>query len=214
MIELPPMPPQIAARARDERGYPVPWFVAWIDGKPEFRVADGEKLLQAVEFRRCWVCGRKIHDPTFAFVIGPMCAINRTIGEPPQHRECAEFSVRACPFLSIPTAKRREANMPVEGRDPAGFSIRRNPGACAIWLTKKYKLDRPTVGEPGVLFRIGNPQSVHWYCEGRRATRDEVLHSIHTGLPILENMAAQDGPAAIVALREQYRNTLALLPAM
>lgn len=33
---------------------PVPWFVAWIDGKPEFRVADGAKFKLAVEQALCW----------------------------------------------------------------------------------------------------------------------------------------------------------------
>ena len=45
MKPLPPMPSRIAALPVDERGYPVPWFVAWIDGKPEFRCADPAKFL-------------------------------------------------------------------------------------------------------------------------------------------------------------------------
>lgn len=33
MISLPPIPDAIAKLPRDERGYPVPWFVPWIDGR-------------------------------------------------------------------------------------------------------------------------------------------------------------------------------------
>ena len=57
--------------------------------------------------KRCWVCG----DPLgvhLTFPIGPMCALNRTISEPPSHHECASWSARNCPFLSRPHMVRRE----------------------------------------------------------------------------------------------------------
>ena len=53
------------------RGYPVPWFVGWIDGKPEFRCMDPAKLKLAITERRCWVCGERL-DNRATFVIGPM----------------------------------------------------------------------------------------------------------------------------------------------
>src|SRR5688500_69447 len=111
MIHLPPIPSAIAKLTRDERGYPVPWFVSWLDGKPEFRVADASKFRLALRERRCWVCGertkrRKDNWPDLTFVLGPMCTITRTTAEPPCHFECAEFSAMACPFLSMPKAKR------------------------------------------------------------------------------------------------------------
>jgi len=97
--DLPPLPSRMQTLKLDHRGYPVPWFVAWIDGKPDFRVMDGKKMNQAVRFKKCWVCGSPL-GRRFTFCIGPMCAINRTIGEPPSHHECVDFSARACPFLS------------------------------------------------------------------------------------------------------------------
>lgn len=72
------MPPRIARLPVNDAGYPVPWFVAWIDGKPDFRVIGPAKLPKAVKEGRCWICGDKITGPTVAFVIGPMCAVNRT----------------------------------------------------------------------------------------------------------------------------------------
>jgi hypothetical protein len=44
------MPESVGRLPVDHRGYPVPWFVAWIDGKPEFRCADGEKWF--AQFRK------------------------------------------------------------------------------------------------------------------------------------------------------------------
>ena len=66
----------------DPRGYPVPWFVAWVNGEPEFRAADGRKFAQAVQHKLCWVCGEPL-GKWLAFPIGPMCAITRTTAEPP-----------------------------------------------------------------------------------------------------------------------------------
>lgn len=41
---LPPQPPKMQHLPVDERGFPAPYFVAWIDGKPDHRVVDPEKL--------------------------------------------------------------------------------------------------------------------------------------------------------------------------
>jgi hypothetical protein len=91
----------------DERGYPVPWFVAWLpDGKPEFRAMDRTKWFRAIREKLCWVCGGKL-GVNVCFVAGPMCGINRTSSEPPSHLECARYSSRNCPFLNNPRMVRR-----------------------------------------------------------------------------------------------------------
>jgi hypothetical protein len=94
---------QIPERMRrlpiDERGWLVPWFVAWVDGKPDHRAMDGAKLRDAIKRRLCWNCGQPL-GARGAFVLGPMCAVNRTNAEPPNHYECARFAAIACPHLS------------------------------------------------------------------------------------------------------------------
>lgn len=206
---LPPLPPRMSKLRLDERGYPVPWFVAWIDGKPDFRVMDGQKLRTAIRFKRCWVCGEPL-GRRFTFCIGPMCAINRTIGEPPSHFECVDFSARACPFLTMPKAKRRESNLPEDGiRSPT--SISRNPGAVLLWTTDSYRIIRGEAGEP--LFRLGDPLGLAWIAEGREATREQVLESITSGLPILREMAEAQGAEAIAAFDAHVARGMLLLPA-
>lgn len=206
---LPPMPARLKKLRVDYRGYPIPWFVAYIDGKPDFRVMDGAKLSQAVKFKRCWVCG----DPLgrrFTFAIGPMCAITRTIGEPPSHHDCVEWSARACPFLTLPKARRRPVDLtPEMSSSPTG--IPRNPGVVLLWTTDAYRVITGQGGEP--LFRIGAPSKLEYFAEGRQATREEIVESIESGLPYLRDMAAKEGPEALTELGRQIVRGYDLIPA-
>lgn len=205
----PEMPKRIANLPRTEAGYPVPWFVAWIDGKPDFRVMEADKLRAAIRTHVCWICGETM-GAYKAFVIGPMCAVNRVSAEPPSHTDCALYAAKACPFLTNPKQKRRENNLPVEGEDPAGIMIKRNPGVALVWVTRSYELFSD--GQGGVLFRIGNPVAVYWLAEGREATREEVMASIDSGLPTLREMAERDGPEAIIELSQKHHAAIELVP--
>lgn len=179
------MPDRMRSLPIDERGYPVPWFVDWIDGKPEFRAMDPKKWRRCVTEKRCWVCGG-ILGKWLTFVIGPMCAINRTTAEPPSHTACAEWSVKNCPFLTRPKMVRREdeeINVEKCATLVAGDMIPRNPGVTLLWTTRSYSIFLDTAGKP--LIEIGDPSAVAWYREGRAATRTEVDESIVTGLPFL-----------------------------
>lgn len=202
---LPPLPPRIAALKVDDRGYPIPWFVKWIDGKPDFRVIDHEKMIKAVKFSRCWICGEMMGS-TFCFVSGPIAAINRASGEPPSHTECGDFAARACPFLILPRAKRREAGLPEEAKDLPG-AIKRNPGVACVWITKGYGISRN-------VFRIGDPVEVRWYAEGRQATRAEVAQSVEGGLSELRVIAEQEGEASLRALATLVEKTMRNLPGL
>lgn len=212
---LEPLPPRLARLAVDARGYPVPWFVAWVPGPdgalvPDFRVVDAGRLEQAVSSSRCFVCG-EVLGRWMAFAIGPMCAINRTTAEPPTHRDCAEWSARNCPFLSTPRMVRRDESLPAGHVAAPGEAIRRNPGVTCVWSTRSYQ--RFPDGRGGLLIRIGEPEGVTWWREGRPATRDEVEDSVATGLPILLDMARSEGPAAIDALNRLYERARQLFPA-
>ena len=188
---LPPLTPRIAALPIDERGYPIPYFVGYIDGKPDFRLADGKKWRICHNERKCWTCGQPL-GRLVCFVIGPMCAVNRTTAEPPSHQECAEWSVKGCPFLSRPSMVRREGGAKdTHSVQAAGEMIQRNPGVSLLWTCKGWALNkhgysifRDPQGRP--LIEIGNAVAVSWWKEGRPATRAEVEESVRTGLPLLE----------------------------
>jgi hypothetical protein len=205
--DLEALPLRLRKLRVDPRGYPVPWFVAWVDGPdgpetvPEFRAMDSRKFRAAVKQKLCWVCGEPL-GRWLAFPIGPMCAITRTISEPPSHLECAEWSVRNCPFLSQPSMVRREDHLPADMEEPAGLGIKRNPGVMCLWITRSYELFDDGTGK--ALITIGDPDRVMWWCEGRAATRAEVDASVTSGLPILLTQAKRDGKFAVEALGRFY----------
>ena len=180
-----PLPVRMQHLPVDERGYVVPWFVDWLDGKPEFRAMDPNKFVRAIKQRRCWVCGERL-GVNMCFVAGPMCGINRTSSEPPSHLECARWSARNCPFLANPRMVRREDEVSLDG-NAAGLMIKRNPGVAMLWITRSYEVFDDQKG--GKLIQMGTPEDVEWWCEGRAATRGEVVQSIEEGLPNLEAMA-------------------------
>lgn len=180
-----PMPRAVAALPRDRHGYPIPWFVAELDdGSRDFRVADADKNQDAKRLRLCWVCGGHLGG-YLAFVVGPMCTVNRISAEPPCHRDCAIFAARCCPFLAVPAMRRRTTNTPDGLVEPPGHAIKRNPGVTAVWITRRYTVDSG-------LCRLGDPVEVLWYHQGRPATADEVRAAFATGLPLLEATCTKD----------------------
>jgi hypothetical protein len=179
----------------------------WIDGKPCFPVMDGDKWRQAVKYKRCWCCGKPM-GAYMAFVIGPMCGINRTSAEPPNDVNCAIYAAQACPFLTKPNMKRMDVS-DVGAVEAPGIALKRNPGCCAVWVTRRYEVFQ--AGD-GLLIRIGDPEQILWFAEGRPATREEVLHSIETGLPSLQKLAQEESPESEAELARRTKDFERWLP--
>jgi hypothetical protein len=210
---LPPLPDRIKKLPLDPRGYPIPWFVAEVDGKRDFRIADADKRVKAVQQKLCWLCGEKL-GRYLAFVVGPMCAVNRNTSEPPCHRDCALFAVQACPFLILPKAEYRRANLPEDIKGHM-YALPGNPGAVCIWITLDYKLYQvPGGSKSDWLIRIGEPIEVLWYAEGKPATRQQILDSFDRRLGALQESARSESPEAEKALADQVDKTMQLLPAI
>ena len=201
-----PIPPRMANLPRNKAGYVVPWFVAWIDGQPDFRVIRENGIREATRFERCWLCGQH-RGRNAAFVIGPMCAVNRVSAEPPSHRDCATYAAQACPFLANPHMVRRGRDLP-EDKTVAGVMVERNPGVALVWVTREWA---PFWAGNGVLFNVGQPIATEWWAHGRAATRAEVLASIESGLPILREAAAAESAEA--ELDRQVEKAMTLIPA-
>jgi hypothetical protein len=203
-----PIPERILALPVDERGYPIPFFVGYVDGKPDFRLSDPRKWVACMKSALCWVCGDKL-GRNAAFVVGPMCTISRTTAEPPAHLECATWSARACPFLSRPNMVRREDELTQahEG-NVAGEMIKRNPGVTVIWITRSFKPFKD--GKGGWLLRMGNPENLLWFREGRAATPEEIHEAFESGLPLLIEKCESD--EELQALRQAYLAMRRFLP--
>jgi hypothetical protein len=207
MTEL-SIPPRMANLPRNKAGYVVPWFVAWFDGEPDFRVVRENGIGEALRYQKCWLCGQRL-GANAAFVIGPMCAVNRVSAEPPSHRDCATYAARVCPFLANPSMVRRERNLPEHRVNPAGEMLMRNPGVALVWVSRSWQ---PFRAPGGVLFDVGEPTAVEWWAHGREATREEVLASIQSGLPALASVAREEGPEAEAELARQLERAKVLMP--
>jgi hypothetical protein len=207
-----PMPSRMARLPRDKHDRPIPWFVHIDDvGIPDFRVIRLDGIGDAVRFHKCWVCGQRL-GANVAFVVGPMCAINRVSAEPPAHRDCAIYSARACPFLATPKMQRRERGLPADYVDPPGNMITRNPGVALVWITRSWNAVRV---DHGLLFEFGDAEQALWYAHGREATRAEVLAPLESGLQILHEADGVDpehARAGRTQLAAQYAAVLPLLP--
>lgn len=206
---------RIGALPRNAVGYPIPFFAATVDGQRDLREADPKAFVAAVQ-GACWVCGqpRRVgrRHRQDAFVIGPMCAVNRVTAEPPCHLDCAVYSVRVCPFLSRPDMVRRDTGMPEERTMP-GIPIMRNPGVSAIWVTDKWKTFRDPI-KNGIMFSLEQPSlNVQWWACGRAATRTEVIAAIDSGMPALRAVCDDDPRSGThSALDLAYQRALKHLP--
>lgn len=177
-----PLPDNMRELPVSRQGYPVPYFVAKIDGEWDFRVVYPEKRVEAVRKRLCWVCGQNVGRRK-AFVSGPMCTITKTTTEPPCHLTCARYAAVACPFLANPRMRRNAVDLPEGHHNPAGTAIMRNPGVTGVLITNDYSTFKD--GKGGWLIRMGEPEWMEWYAQRRLATRAEVDESIESGMHLL-----------------------------
>jgi hypothetical protein len=174
--DLPQLPAGMLYLPVDDRGYPIPEFVSNLDGKRDFRVVSLEHLANCIRDNVCWICGQRL-DVLKAFVIGPLPAIQGLSNEPPSHVECAEFAVRACPFLLLPKAQHRSIDNPKVQKLPR--AAKDNPGVCCVYTVRGYAHHQK---RKGIIFQTGQAVRVDWYKQGRRATRAEVLAAINASL--------------------------------
>jgi hypothetical protein len=202
-----PLPTAMMDLPVNKAGYVVPWFVQWIDGEPDFRIMDAAKLNKAAHKSLCWLCGRPLVRMA-TFVIGPMCAVNRTSAEPPCHYPCAVYAARVCPFLTRPQMVRREHGMPTDKVAPPGVMLTRNPGVTLLWTTLQVTAYQHG---GGLLFDIGEPRRTEWYCQGRAATAEEIMASVDSGLPALRKVAEAESPDAVAELDRRYQQVAAMV---
>lgn len=90
--------PSFVAHLPCHGGLPVPYFIAWANGVPEFRVIDGAVVIKCVQKSLCGICGRRLGE--YAYVIGgPRSRESHFYSDPPMHKKCAEWATEVCPFL-------------------------------------------------------------------------------------------------------------------
>jgi hypothetical protein len=120
MLSEIPMPPAVANRPRDARGYPVPAITPWVDGQPQFGLTGVARTFLCAVERRCSICGHEMAPGPVWRVVGgdeaDAIAVAIDEGRPyrnaaptaeaPGHRGCMLYAAMICPWLSRPTARR------------------------------------------------------------------------------------------------------------
>jgi hypothetical protein len=112
-----PIPPAVAARPRDDRGYPVLAITPWEDGTPKFAATGTARSYICAVERLCSICGTPIAaGPVWRVVSGAEAEAIAAAGkgfrnaaatvEAPGHRDCMLYAACACPYLANPTARR------------------------------------------------------------------------------------------------------------
>lgn len=101
------IPTQMAHIKIDTRGYPIPFFVPTINGVPNFKLASQQKQEIAINQHLCHICGKKLNKAVHYFISGPMGLQNQVCSDAAMHKECAEFSLMACPHMFFERAERK-----------------------------------------------------------------------------------------------------------
>lgn len=205
-------PERIGRLPRDERGRPIPWFTAVLDGgRTDLRVVDAAKIERAIAESRCWVCGGRFTGPTRAFIVGPLGAISRIAPEPPSHTDCALYSLHVCPFLANPNRDRRTANLP-DGLGMPGVVVLDNPGVSLLWVCRRFEVERDPDGR--ALFRLPRPSRLLAYHGGLPALRTQLAAAVAVAEQQALDGARDDGipehrvTAEIARTRDLYRDVL------
>jgi hypothetical protein len=97
------IPKRMRTLPRDKRGYPIPFIVMINKGVPLFTVNDFNLVHDCITKALCSVCGKRLTDDLW-FVGGSRAFLSSSGAflDPPMHQECAEYSLRVCPFLAAP----------------------------------------------------------------------------------------------------------------
>ena len=172
MHELPPvdpdMPDFIATLPRTERGMPIPWFVDPTRTPLDFRVMSGERFMQAIKQRICWVCGKPL-GPSMAFVGGPLSAATRSYTDPGSHIACATYAAQHCPYLATPNARASEKAPENTVQIAEETRVEYAERAVVVLVAAGCTFPRPDQR----VIRPSGYKRIMWFFEGREATMEE-----------------------------------------
>jgi len=161
-----PMPPRLAARPRDRRGYPIPYSVLITpNGEPDFRVTDLTRLQKITAHYQCGLCGHQM-GRYLAFIGGPLSHLNRMFTDPPMHAECALYALQVCPYLAMPNmhhARNPHTHDGVVMATVQEVSTDR-PAAFCLATTRHFVLRALTSGTP--VFHADPWVQTRWFRDG------------------------------------------------
>ncbi len=146
------IPPYLKHLPVSDKGYPIPYFVARVNGKPDFRLLDERKQLFAIDHKLCGICGKKLFKCAYYFISGPKGYANKVSTDPAMHRPCAEYSFRTCPHLFYEKADRRQKGL--EDLPPSPDMGMEKPEVYILVKADKFE-------------KFRNPHNDHWLIKYR-----------------------------------------------
>ncbi|GAA1370357.1 hypothetical protein [Catellatospora chokoriensis] len=143
------LPAALAARpVEPRRGLPIP-YVSEHDGRVDFAMLNGQRVLDCAQRRLCGQCGTPL-DYWIAFVGGPAAYRQRTYSDPPGHPACMRAAVDLCPYLAIERHQRRRSD---GGDVPCGFTVAQlRQVVLATTRGYRWSFDSDTGSERAVVF--------------------------------------------------------------
>lgn len=171
-----PMPARIAARPRDERGYPVPAITPWPDGSPAFAQQGSFRTMICLAERRCTICGTKMRPGPVYRVVSDDLVDNIALAldagkrymnlapafEGPGHLICMLYSAIVCPYLASPGARRQSPTTVAGEHIPRG-DPRGTEGAVVGFDSYRWQI---RAGADGIEIFFGQPVDMLSYANG------------------------------------------------
>lgn len=184
-----PKPPGVAELETDERGYPIFFAIQPPKGRPlDFRVLNVRNHVEIANKNLCAICGKK-NGYWLSFIGGPMCIKGpssdgmRTMldhdeipdpqgswlkgtfgifGDGPMHRECAEYAMQVCPYLTIRSMNyKKEPSEKVPGTIMDKNVILKKPRYMLLATVRKYRMEPAPGGKP--VFRTAPPKRAEFF---------------------------------------------------
>jgi hypothetical protein len=189
-----PMPAGVAKLPRDPRGYPIFFSVQSDTERPSnHKILNPKRRIICASERRCNVCGEKL-GYWLAFLGGPMCVDQRAFADAPMHPECAEYSLRVCPFLatdlqySDPEIMRR-AYSTTEDK----YASRVKPKYVVLYLTRGYEYRFLSADGSMMTFRPAAPKHVVYWRAGEAlpGVPEDLQEVLAKGRAAAKEMAAR-----------------------
>jgi len=110
-----------------------------------------------MEKRLCGVCGRAL-GYWISFVVGPITIRIRETFMPAAHPECAEASLRLCPYLYL--EERDRSLKPSDNHIVPPSELPPKPDRVALWLTRSYEIVRQNGSEYA---RFAAAKRMQWF---------------------------------------------------
>lgn len=164
--------PERVARLPHYKGLPVTYTTLVVDGVPNFRAIDSDKVWEVKDKKKCSICGEPL-DYWIAFMVSEKEAESRYVFDNPNHEDCLRYAFNVCPFLYYSKATYSDVKKVQDKMEDAGIkfvsahpdrdvSLDRPP-KLGIYITRDYK---NVINKGYRVCKVGKAQKIEWI-EGR-----------------------------------------------